>query len=205
LYGRKFLNTVKSNHANKIKKQLLNQEALLAQLKYILEKDQELRRNKDYKNCKRYNFNRRLGFAYDSTQVYSEMKACFEEFRYRDSIVLQQFVNIVDSIGYVPGSDLVYGMVPISPIICHLAHFNFKGIEDKLLYSLFKGTISPEVYAWYIGYKEEYFQLDHTFYFTNNEQDFDKMSDKKINEINTLRNSIGLKSVPAVLWNSTIY
>ncbi len=204
-YGGAFLNELKIKHDKKIKSQLAINGVLIEKIKNIFFQDQALRSDKNYKICKQYNFNKRLGFDYDSTQNQTDMITCYQEFRNKDSLVLQEFVNIIDSIGYVPGTELTYGMIPISPIICHLAHFEFQGLEDKLLYSLFKGTLSPEVYAWYIGYKEEYFKTDPSFYFTNNEQDFDKMSSKKINSINKLRKSIGLKSIPSVLWNSKIY
>ena len=86
-----------------------------------------------------------------------------------------------------------------------LAFFLPSSIPDLNAQGLIIDPLSPEVYAWYIGYKEEYFQLEKSFHFTDSEEDLSKLSTKNSEEINSLTNSIGLKSTPAELWNSKIY
>ena len=125
---------------------------------------------------------------------------CYEEFRQKDSIVLAEFIAVVDSLGFVPGNDLIFAMFPISPIICHTAHFDFAGLEEKYLKSLERGTISPAEYAWWKGYHEEYYQEPFSYYFTPSEKTLKEMPAEEIEAINAKRRLIGLPACPAVIW-----
>ena len=174
----------------------------LTKMKDIYDSEQELRRDKAYKTCRNYNFRYRLGFPYDSTLNHVEMMACSDEFRYKDSLLLAPFVAIIDSLGYVPSDEDVFGLFPISPTLAHTAHYDFAGLEKHLLRSVELGKISPSTYGWWKGSQEEYYQLEFTYYFTHSSKMLAEVPEEKIAEISAARRQIGLPPCPAVLWNT---
>ena len=204
-YGKKFLEEVLSINQKMTKEAMNAHGDLIKEIKNIYDTDQFYRKNKKYKDCKNYNFIYRLGFPYDTTKNHVEMMLCFEEFRQKDSILLKRFVDIVDSLTYTPTDDIIFGMFPINPIINHTAHFNFEGLDNHYLNSVKLGTLSPEVYAWYQGYYEEYYQLESKLYFTKGEKTLMKFESEKINQINRRRLELGLPLCPAVVWNTKMY
>ena len=200
-YGDDFTQKMMSLNQRLINDKMKKHGSLIYELKDIYEKDQELRKNKDYKECKSYEFRQRLGFPTDSTLSHQQMMSCFKEFKQKDSILLQRFVDIVDSLGHVPGDEIVFGMIPISPIVNHTSHFKFPHLDRMYLQSVWQGTLTPEVYAWWQGYHEEYFKKEHQLYFTHAVKNIKEFSEEKKEEINKKRMAIGLPLIPAVIWN----
>ena len=96
-------------------------------------------------------------------------------------------------------------MVPIIPIIFHTPHYQFKNLDQLYLESVKRGTISPEVYAVYVGYHNEYYNEPFKYYFTGSSKAFKKFSKEKIKKINQERLKIGLPLCPAVMWNTKIF
>lgn len=175
------------------------------ELRAIYKEDQLLRKDPIYKACKAYDFRLKLGFPVDSTANPREMEQCYKAFKQKDSTLLQRFIDIADSLAFVPDDYFVFGKLPISPIISHTAHFDYKNLEELYLKSVKNGTLSPEVYAWWQGYHEEYFQEEKQLYFTVFEEKLKEFSQEKIDSINQKRLKIGLPLCPAVIWNVKRY
>jgi len=87
----------------------------------------------------------------------------------------------------------------------HTGHFDYKNLDSLYLNSVQKGTLSPEVYAWWQGYHEEYYKKEHQLYFTASEEKLKEFSAEKIDTINQKRLKICLPLCPAIIWNTKRY
>jgi len=204
-YGDSFLSEMKSLNKEISASKLMLYGPIINELHDVFVKDQELRRNNIYKECRRYDFDYRMGNLDTLSMYHEQMMECARDFRQKDSLLLLNFVRTVDSIGYVPGDDILFGMFPIEPVINHTSHFLFSGLDSLYLRSVKAGTLSPRVYAWYKGYNEEYFHKTHLYYFTHWADKFSNFSEKEVEKINTERLKIGLPICPAVVWNVILY
>jgi len=174
----------------------------------IYQIDQSLRRIKKYKKCRSHDFDLALGFTKSDTVTdHLELMKCAKEFRELDSIILQQFVDIVVEKGHVPFSDSIK-FSEFDVLICHTSHFKFNSSLDSLYrHSVSIGSISPKTFAWYKGYKEEYYNLEYSYYYTHNENMLknEEMSHKEKEEVNKQRKLIGLPSLPNSVWNYGVW
>ena len=137
-------------------------------------------------------------FDLDSTTL-----NCAMEFRKKDSIIIQSFIDIIDSLGFVPSDKQVFGFAEINALVVHTAYFNYSPNLDSIyLNSIMLGTLSPRTYAWYKGYREEFTHSEQTYYYTHRSNDFEalKLSKNKVNQINNERHKIGLPLLPHNVW-----
>lgn len=204
-YGENFMNRMKYINDSLTTLHIEDRGDLIRQLKKIYDEDQRLRKDKHIKECKSYAFRLRLGFLEENAENHAELMNCNADFREKDSILLAQFISIIDSLGYVPNDETVFGMLPINPIINHTAHFNYKGLREKLLDSVIKGKLSPRIYAWWVGYHKEYFKKSPEYFYVKNRKYFDNLSVDEINKINENRRKIGLDDCPKVIWGSSSF
>lgn len=204
-YGKVFIKNMLHLNDSLIAVNIKKNGTLIHKLKEIYDRDQELRRIPDIKECKGYEFNFKLGFLPDTANNHTTLMRCAKEFRKQDSLILNSFIRIIDSLGYVPNDETVFGMLPIGPIINHTAHFNFKDLDRKILDSVKKGRISPRMYAWWKGYHNEYFLKPPEYYYVKNKTFFENLSDEDIEKINVKRMKIGLDKCPNVIWGSSPY
>lgn len=172
----------------------------------INKKDQKLRGNKEYKKCRNHHFQFMNKYGQvDTLENHESLMECALEFRQKDSLVLLEFVNLIDSLGYVPASkDLFFW--DIDALMCHTSHFEFEvDLKSIYLHSVMEGFISPKYYAWYLGYNEEYYLKEPSYYYTHSEHTLEevKLDDIKYNQINSLRKTIGLPNLPISLWSNT--
>ena len=204
-YSNEFFRQMKSKNEKIIQEKIVKYGDLVKKINGIYERDQVCRKDKKYKECRTYYFRSIWNYPVDSTKNHDEMFACAKEFLIRDSLIFDEFVSIVDSIGYVPGYDMVFKMAPVIPIIFHTSHYKYPNLDQLYLASVKRGTISPETYAVYVGYHEEYYNEPFTFYFTGSPDAFKEMTKEEIKKINQERLKIGLPLCPAVMLNTKIY
>lgn len=175
-----------------------------SQLVKIDYQDQALRKDKETKACRSVYYDIRWGYAVgDTIENFEKMMECAHDYRRKDSIVLQQFVNMINDLGYVPSEESVL-FSEIDVLVSHTSHFDFKeNIDSIYRHSVRLGTLSPRVYAWYKGYNEEYY-LDKpkSYYYTHSELmlEDEYISEDDLKRINDLRQEIGLPSFPGSLW-----
>lgn len=164
----------------------------------IHNRDQGLRSKPKYNEASAYEFIYKLyGDREDDEAIHRKKIELAREFTIKDSLVLLEFVDISDSLGYVPNpNDLMFN--DISTLMSHTSHMLFDGIDDLYYKSVIKGTISPRFYAWYKGYYEEYFGDGKTFsyYYTHGENMFADSTQEEIDTINSKRATIGLPFLP---------
>lgn len=204
-FGSDFFESMLELNDRLIEEKLAKNKKLIYELRDIYDTDQALRKDKKNKVCRRYAYNRRLNLKYDTTLNHENMMSCFFEYKQKDSSNLQRLANIIDSLGFVPGDDMIFAMIPLPPLICHTARYQFENFDSLLLKSVKIGTISPGTFAWHQGYFADYYMREPRLYFTINDTDFLKFDDAKIKEINKLRLEIGLPLCPAVVWNTNCY
>lgn len=166
--------------------------------------DQNLRKEKIYRKCRShdYNFKTKYG-SVDTLPEHEEMMNCANEYRTKDSLIVLDFVNLIDSLGYVPSANSLK-FDDISTLICHTSHYEFEAdLENIYFSSVLKGTISPKVYAWYLGYNKDYYLKERVYYYdyTKTMLDEAKLTKIKTDEINRLRRKIGLPSLPTAIWS----
>ena len=205
LYGDIFYEEMMQLNDSLVKATLKQHGELIYALRDILEYDQAIRSVEKYHVARGYEFAYRLGLSYDSTLNHKQVMEDFAEYHHKDSVNLQKFVDIIAGLGYIPGRDMVFDLVPIPPLVFHTAKTNFQGLESFYKTSVAKGTLSPAYYGVYHSYYAEYFQKKDLLYFTYGDKLFNSKSDEEIKEINKKRLEIGLPPCPAVAWNTQGY
>ncbi len=173
------------------------------QLKKIEENDQKLRNDNRYIDCVAKYYDYIFSDNRDTFNIDSNTIECALEFREEDSTIIQLFVDIIDSLGFVPDDNIGFGFADINIIVIHTSYYNFTTNLDSLyLKSVFLGTLSPKTYAWYKGYNNSFKHLEPTYYYIYNEDAFNALNftRDKINLINGKRREIGLPLLPHNIW-----
>ncbi|WP_020536230.1 hypothetical protein [Lewinella cohaerens] len=205
-YGTAYINQLKHLSDSILEQRIITHGELIYALRSIYEADQALRRDSITKSCRKYASSQRFQpDTHEIAQDHAQQIMCFNAFYHLDSIILQEFVNIVKKIGYVPGDDQLFGTVEVVPIILHTAHYQFSELDSIYIKSIEKGTISPALYAAYKGYQSEWFQQESSLLFTTYNQVSSDLTEVDIQQINDKRIKLGIPILPATLWNTKLF
>lgn len=177
-------------------------------LKEVASYDQRIRQSCKYKESRSYGFNSQLGLPLPNVDRSQHLVhvAKYKEWRSMDSVNLRKLVDIIVAKRTLPYVASNYGAIDLSVLICHMAYYRWEEDLSKiLLEETLTSRLCPGVYAWFIGYHNEYFDKEKIYYFTNNESDFDQLSSEEIRRINRDRSKIFLNPVPSTIWNTRIW
>lgn len=200
-YGEDYLQSLISLNDSIIKVRLEQDSSLIYSLYKIFKTDQVLRQDSLNKICRRYGNNFHYSPQKDTAFNHSELMSCYKSYRKQDSLALQVFTKLIDSIGYVPGDSILFGMLEIVPLIAHTGHFGFQNLDSIYQKSIELGTIPPAVYAWYKSTYEKWHKMDESLFFLDTPQ----QSSEQINSINSRRIKWGIPLYPATVWNTKLF
>ena len=141
----------------------------------------------------------------DST-IHSTYTREYNEFWRKDSTNILQFVNYVLKKGYIPTPhDIGYAVNPYV-LLVHSGKFDFDPkYYELVLKSVMAGGTFPSTYAWMMSLKCEYKKEECHYYFNNSVEFLEELDQSQKDLINRKRDQIGVKPIPALIWNRRIY
>ncbi|MEL6944417.1 MAG: hypothetical protein AAFO82_17280 [Bacteroidota bacterium] len=208
-YGEKFLNKVIRHNEKLTQKLRKNYGAIIDEMIALAKLDQELYKNKEYKQYRSYWFRKTYNFPLlerDSALDHNAAMSGYWEFRYKDSLKTERFNRIIEQLGYVPDERITGGLTE-DVLVVHSCKYEKMSINNDSIYlkSIKLGTLTPHEYAWYKGFYDERHTDSHTYYYTIGRAEIEDFPPEKVAVINERRKRIGLRPWPAVVWKTKIY
>jgi hypothetical protein len=197
-YGEEYASLLFLKSDSLLREKLNRYKHIMDSIVQINSADQELRSDSINKICRRYGNKYRSSDDFERAPDHEELMSCYNKYRTQDSLVLQRFVDLIENIGHIPGDDIVFGVIPLAPLVAHTGHFNFKNLDRIYKKSVSLGTLSPSVYAWYKSSNEIWNREEETLYFLWIPEELSI----EIEEIDKKRRELGIPLCPAVLWNT---
>lgn len=191
------------NHLSALDSMSNESKTIRKRISKIHKADQALRNDKEYNKCKKhfYQIKKKL-INKDTVKDHNELMLCGLEYRRKDSIVMQEFVDLIFELGHVPnGNEIMDQSSTI--LVIHTPYYNFKENLDSIYrVSVNKGTLSPKAYAFYKGYNETFYNKPFSYYYSHGKDRIEELnlSLKEIDDINKKRRLISLPDFPATAW-----